>query len=193
MLDLRPYKKAIRAECIEKRKKMSQADKKSFDKRIANKLFNTWCYRNCDTVFAYASKEIEVDTFEIIENSLKSGKKVALPYCISGTRNMDFYYISSLSDLKTGSFSVLEPDITKCEKAVADKNSICVVPALAFDLNCYRLGYGGGYYDRFLKNFPGVTLGICYDNCIKDDDLPHGKYDQIVKYVITENRFISVK
>ncbi len=193
MLDLRPYKQALRTECIEKRKKLSQSEKKDYDIRIANKLFNTWCYRECDKVFAYASKDIEVDTFEIIEKALKSGKKVALPYCVSGTRNMEFYYINSLSDLKVGSYCVMEPDINVCEKAVADKNSICIVPALSFDLKGYRLGYGGGYYDRFLKNFPGITLGICYDICIKNEGLLYGKYDRTVKYVITENRFISAE
>ncbi len=187
MFDIRPYKKELRLKCKNIRLQMSHQEKERLDRKIANKLLNMWIYRESDTIFLYASKDIEVDTFMIINESLKRGKKVALPRCVDGTRDMDFYLIESLDDLENGSFGVLEPIVDKCEKITDFSKGLCVVPALAFDKNGYRLGYGKGYYDRFLSNFKAQTVGICYNSCVQEKELLHGKFDRRVKYLITEN------
>lgn len=174
---LRLYYKNIRAKDTEKEKT---------DKIISEKVLNCDLLKNADSVFCYCSVKDEVDTSQIISALIKRKIKVALPVCLDSNGTMCFYYIDSLSELKTGFFSVREPDSEKCEKAIPSENTLCLVPALSFDKKGYRLGYGKGYYDRFLKNFNGKSLGLCRENCLCDN-LPKGEYDKSVDYVITEN------
>lgn len=164
---------------------LEHEQKKMLDERIFNRLISIWAFKECETVFCYASTPIEVDTFQFIEYSLSLGKKIALPYCIENSREMDFYYIKSLDDLKIRTFHVYEPIAQQCEKVTDFSKGVCVVPALAYDQSGYRLGYGKGYYDRFLARFGGETIGICYSSCVVPL-LPHGKYDKHVDLLLTE-------
>ena len=111
-IDLREYKADLRAKRRRRRESLSLEYKKELDRRIAERVTSLYQYKNAKTVMIYASTAIEVDTFEIIERALADGKRIALPRCIKGTRNMEFYYISGLDDLERGSFNVLEPKET---------------------------------------------------------------------------------
>ena len=139
---------------------------------------------NMDCVFTYVSKELEVDTFAIIRAAWANGKKVAVPKCVSNNQ-LDFYYIESMDDLEEGTFGVKEPIAERCQKVTDLSKGLCIVPGLSFDAEGYRLGYGKGYYDRFLSKFGGDTVGLCYSNCIKWK-LPHGKYDRAVDVIVTD-------
>ena len=98
---------------------------------------------------------------------------------------MDFYEVNSLEQLKKGRYSIMEPDAKLCRQITDYSEGICLVPGLSFDLYGYRLGFGKGYYDRFLENFGGTTAGLCYSRCI-EQKLPHGIYDKTVNIIITE-------
>ena len=104
---------------------------------------------------------------------------------------MKFFFINGMKDLEPGSFGVLEPVPEKQQElysAVTQdelSKSICVLPGLGFDLSGNRLGYGKGYYDRFLSNYPGKTIGVCYTGCLKTL-LPHGRYDRMIDILVTE-------
>lgn len=187
--DIRPYKTKLRNKFKALRLGMDISEKERFDEKIRNRFLNTWQYRDADTILTYVSTDIEVDTKGIIQSALDDMKTVAVPRCIDGTRNMDFYIIKSLDDLEIGTFSVLEPIISKCEKLTDLSHGLCIVPALSFDRRGFRLGYGKGYYDRFLSSFGGETLGICYNSCIVDN-LPHGKFDRSVDKIITQSNII---
>ncbi len=187
--DIRPLKNKIREKCKKLRTEMTAPQKERLDRKITAKLLNMWQYRDAEIVFTYVSTDIEVDTREIIKRALLDGKTVAVPKCVDGTRLMDFYVIKSFSDLESGAFGVLEPIPDKCEKITDFSKGLCIVPALAFDRAGYRLGYGKGYYDRFLSNFCGETLGLCYNACMQDE-LPHGKYDKRVDKIITQSNII---
>ena len=167
------------------RRAMSPEEKQHKDKLILSRLQSLYQYKRCDTVLCYVSTEIEVDTKQLITEALKDGKRVAVPRCIDGTREMTFHYINSLDELEPRTFSVLEPLPEKSEMVKSFKNSICIIPALAYDEFGYRLGYGGGYYDRFLSKYPGVKIGIIYNACVKFR-LFHGKYDVPADIIITE-------
>lgn len=188
--DIRPVKMRLRKEAKEYRLSLSAEEKQRNDRKIANKLLNLWTFRDAQTLIAYMSTEIEVDTRYLIERAWELGKKVAVPRCVEGTRNMIFYYIDSFDDLENGAFGVMEPDPKKCLPVTDFDKSICVVPALVFDKKCFRLGYGKGYYDRFLAAFRGTAVGICYEGCRKDT-VPHGKYDKSLDLFITENRIYT--
>lgn len=192
MNDIRPLKQKLRAESKLYRNELSNNEKAELDSKISDRLFNTWQYKNCEVLLTYVSTEIEVDTREIISRALADGKRVAVPRCIDNTRFMDFYFIKDFDDLEGGYMGVLEPIPEKCEKMTDFSEGLCIVPALMFDLYGYRLGYGKGYYDRFLSNFCGETLGICYNRCIREK-LPHGKFDKCVEKIITQSRIITVK
>lgn len=173
------------------RKSIAEDKRNEYNKEIMNRIINSEYYKNTDTVFAYVSIGDEVNTYSIIKYTLKEGKKVAVPYCIPNTPLMEFYYINSINDLKKGSFGVPEPDIKICIKAT-DKKGVILVPGLAFDKYGYRMGYGKGYYDRYLTDFNGVKIGLCYSACMSRCIL-HNCHDKSVDYIITDNftKFIA--
>lgn len=166
------------------------ADKAAKDKAIADFLFNTTYYKNADIILCYVSMPDEIETDCIINRALNDGKCVAVPYCTDNHGHMDFYLIESLCDLSPGSFNVREPDINRSRRLEEFSGSVIIVPAMCFDKNGYRLGYGKGYYDRFLKNYPFISIGLCYNSLIKKQ-VPADEYDQSVDYIITESDIID--
>ncbi len=138
---------------------------------IFNKVISLEKVKKVDTILIYVSFNNEVDTLNIIKYFLGK-KKVAVPK-VNGNE-MNFYYIDSFNDLSKGSFNILEPITTN--KVTNFDNSICIVPGLCFDKENYRLGYGKGYYDKFLSNKNIYTIGLSYKETIIKK-LPIDKYD----------------
>lgn len=157
-------------------------------------LISDWdIYKSADTVFIYYSIGSEVDTHKIIINALESKKKVALPKCMDKKGNMNFYFIDDIeTSLISGCLNLCEPDVSICREAYPDERTLCIVPALAFDKYGNRLGYGGGYYDRFLADFKGKAVGLCYSECLSAD-LPFDKYDIKVQSVVTDKKIYEFK
>lgn len=185
LTDIRPVKAALREKYRNIRTSMTADEKENYDKTIAGQVRSLWQYDKNDTLLVYVSTPIEVDTHEIIEQALLDGKKVAVPRCVDGTRNMEFYFIGSLDDLEPGSFGVLEPIVEKTELMTDFSRGLCIVPAFSYDWSGFRLGYGKGYYDRFLSRFDGNIIGICYSSCVQRS-LPHGRFDRPVELLVTE-------
>lgn len=155
-------KQILRNKYLKIRKNIN--NKKELDKKIFNQIINLKEYKESNLVLIYVSLKEEVDTFKLIEYSLKIGKKVAVPKCEEDI--IKFFLITSLNDLKKGKFNILEP-ITN--NLVTDfKNSICIVPGVAFDKENNRTGYGRGFYDRFLEKYNGIKIGLAYRECICD-------------------------
>lgn len=190
VIDIRQEKEQLRSKYKQIRKSFSSQEKQKSDEKIKRKLTQLWAYRDEELILPYVSLPSEVDTKQLIVEALKDGKKVAVPRCVENTRNMDFYLINSINDLEIGSFGVLEPKVDKCDKLEEIKDGLCIVPALAFDKRGYRLGYGKGYYDRFLSSFEGKIVGVCYSSCVCER-LPNGKYDRMVSSIVTEKNVIS--
>lgn len=180
--ELRAVYKRLRIECPED-------VKKSLDKSLAERFLSLDEYKNCKTLFAFVSSAIEVDTSLIIKTALADGKRLAVPKCRGKSGLMDFYYINSTDCLEKGAFSILEPNPEICQLADDLSEGLCLVPGLCFDLQGYRLGFGKGYYDRFLNDFGGITVGLCYSRCI-ERELPKGVFDRSVDILITE-KFIN--
>jgi len=163
--------------------------KKSCD--ILSKILSLSAYNNCDTVLTYMSFGSEVDTKELILQALKDGKKVALPVSEYDSLRLSFYQITSLSELTLGYKGILEP-IPALNSLVRDfKNAICIVPGLAFDKNGYRLGYGKGFYDRFLSAFSGISIGIAFDECVTEA-VPIDQYDCKLDLLVSDSAFYSL-
>ena len=108
-VNLKEYKTGLRARYKELRRAMPPEQKDAADRRIADRLSRLGCYRRCSTLLTYVSSPIEVGTREIIARALADGKRVAVPRCVPGTREMEFYLIESCDDLEPGAFGILEP------------------------------------------------------------------------------------
>lgn len=183
--NLKEHKIALRKNFRSIRQALVSGDKSSLDEKIFFRIINNQAFKSAEIILTYVSTEIEVDTRKLIEFCFENKKTVAVPRCIDGTRDMDFFIINSLEDLEPGSFSVLEPKLS-CKKLTEFDNSVCVVPGLAFDMKGYRLGYGKGYYDRFLNRVSDMyRIGLCYCSCTVQE-LMHGRFDVPVHALITE-------
>ena len=186
LLDIRKYKQSIREAQKKHRAEMDKERKASLDRDIAANVRRLNEYSPAKTLLVYVSTPIEVDTKLIIENAWADGKKVAVPRCIPDTRDMEFHYISSFDELSPGSFSVLEPDPSL--PIVTDfEDCLMIVPGMQFDMNGYRLGYGKGYYDRYMVRFNGRSAGICYSNELRPY-MHHGRYDRSVDIIVTDKK-----
>ena len=134
-------------------------------------------------ILIYYSINDEIDTLKLIKYSLEHKKRVFIPRCDD---DMDFYLINNLNSLKKGKFNIMEStsDINNyC-------NSICITPGICFDNSFYRIGYGKGYYDNFFKNYDGVKIGLCYDDCLIDNCY-HDKYDIPVDIIVTDKKILK--
>lgn len=183
-------KSELRKELKKKRKLIDRKNEK--DAFIRENLICSDFYLDAKTVLFYAALDDEINVDECIADAFMLGKQVALPVCINDKGDMKFYYIKSMLDLNTGFFGVREPDVNKCKEVTDFNDSICIVPGIAYDKRGYRLGYGKGYYDRFMQKSTSLFIGVCYNELV-DDELPIGEYDIPVKYIITENGFIAVE
>ncbi len=181
-------KNELRLRYSEIRRKIPNTSEKT--QKIGELLFSFEPFINADTVLVYVSNESEINTYNIISHCFENNKRVAVPRCKDKDGNMDFYLIDSFDCLVEGTFGLMEPDTDKCKKLTDFRNSLIIVPALCFDRAGYRIGYGKGYYDRFLKNYTLISLGLCY-NMLIADKIPFESYDKRVDYIITETGIIN--
>jgi 5-formyltetrahydrofolate cyclo-ligase len=190
-IDIRNYKQELRLKCRKKRTEMEAAKKAELDRCIAENVRRLKEYKPANTLLVYMSTSIEVNTVEIIKNAWADGKKVAVPRCIPDSRDMEFHYITTLDCLSPGTFSVLEPSP---ELPIVTDFSGClmIVPGMQFDMRGYRIGYGKGYYDRYMVRFGGISAGICYADELKPF-MYHGRFDRQVDIVVTDKRIKTCK
>ena len=188
MKDIREYKTNLRNFYRSIRQKLSVQDKLSLDQKVFERVLRLNQYATAQLLLVYVSTAIEVDTKMLIEKALADGKRVGVPRCVPGTREMECYEIHSLDELEPGTFGVLEPNPNPEKLLPQDPGGLCIIPGLCFDNFGYRLGYGKGYYDRFLSGYTGVTVGICYSSCVRGS-LIHGRFDRPVELLVTD-RFI---
>lgn len=179
------HKSILRERYKEVRKNMPLDEKDMMDEQIFTKLVSLDEYQKSRTILVYVSKGLEVSTHKIIEDAWSKNKRVAVPRCDVGPVRMDFYYIDSKNDLEEGYFGIYEPVESKSDMVKGFTEGLCIVPGLAFDEKGYRLGFGKGYYDRFLSWFKGFTVGICYSNCVTSG-LPVEEHDKPVDILVTD-------
>lgn len=178
-----PEKALLRRELLARRDALSKRSQRS--SAIQEALWAHPAYQEARKLFLYLSKGSEPDTWKILDRALAEGKEVYAPRCLDKNGSMAFYRVTCRETLAPGSFGLLEPDPLKCPPAGSAEGALCLVPGLAFDEMGYRLGYGKGYYDRFLAGYPGKTAGLCYGEMMLPA-LPRGPYDKRVDFVITE-------
>jgi len=176
-------KAALRLQLKKDRDALPQQDTLLWDAAIARQVMASPWFRQADIVFAYCSVGREVDTSTIVKAALQMNKRVAFPRC-GQPGQMSFYLVESTADLTEGKYGIPQP-APHCAAAAATQRSLCLVPGLAFDRQGYRIGYGGGYYDRFLAGFSGKSLGLVRQ-CFLTETLPHTNFDLPVQGVVTQ-------
>jgi len=179
-------KKEIRKFAEKIRNSIPKEEKKKKDEIIRNQLFKWDLYIKSKYLFCYVSFRSEVDTFEIIDKSISDGKIVAVPKIFPKKKIMKAFIIESIDkSLRPGEYGILEPT-DECPEADYDKLDLIIAPGLAFTERGERLGYGGGYYDRFLSEYPKVPVcALTYESLITNS-LPVKENDIAVDYLITE-------
>ena len=184
-------KQRLREERLAARETLSEQERCVLDNCITQKLLASPEYAEAITVLTYVSVSSEVSTRMFIECALRDGKTVAVPRCMPGHR-LEFVAITSLEQLVAAPFNLLEPP--KDLSALAEvqmNNAICIVPALLVDTKGYRLGYGAGFYDRFLSTYFGKKICLAYQQNLSKTMLPHTEFDVPVDTVITELDVLS--
>ncbi|MBE6597021.1 MAG: 5-formyltetrahydrofolate cyclo-ligase [Ruminococcaceae bacterium] len=190
MPDTREEKRLLRTSFKKLRGEIPKSEKAILDRTICGTISSLACFRYARTLLLYSPIGSEIDVTPLASLALSKGKRVAYPVCDTESHEMVFRYVNDLSELVSGAYSILEPRDTAPEFQF-EKDSLCIVPALSFDKKGYRLGYGKGYYDRFLKRFEGTALGAVYDSLLSEE-LPRGYLDVSVGIIITERRSIII-
>lgn len=193
MGNLKEEKQKLRKIHIKKRKEMNYFEKKEKDLNIFKILKDLNFFKSAEVVLSYVSVNLEVDTIEIIKYCLNNKKYIAVPVCFLESCNMNFYYINSLKELKIKNNFLLEPD-AKQERLFSSFNflkTICLVPAFVYDLFGNRIGYGKGYYDRFLKRVDCLKIGLCYDFNL-EVKINVNCFDVPVDYVLTDKSIFKI-
>ena len=178
-------KTELRRELLARRNSISPQDKQAWDIAINKAIIARPWFQQAQTILAYYPVGSEPDIRPALERALRQGKRVYLPRCERAARKMTFHQIQSLEGLRPGAHGIPEPEKNHCQLLFVNC-VLCLVPGIAFDKAGFRLGYGGGYYDRFLARHDDLrTLGVCYEGLLRAC-LPRDALDIAVESVITE-------
>ena len=180
---IRSEKREIRKVNKQKRAEMDKAVKSELDKRICDFIINSVSFMYADTVLMFCPSDEEINILPVFEEAVKCGKRVAFPKCC-GKGIMRFYYVGDLSLLKEGKYGIKAPD--EGEEFKASEHPLCIVPSLAATRSGTRLGYGGGFYDRFLHKFCGISMCVQYDEFVQEDLPQEKRYDKKFDVLVTE-------
>jgi 5-formyltetrahydrofolate cyclo-ligase len=158
-------------------------------KEIQNRLFDLDFFSKAEAIHTYVSmnERNEVDTHDLIRNTIRLGKQVIIPRIESGMR-LSHHRIQSIDDLEKNEWGVPEPE-GEADAGPGDPDLI-LVPMLSGDHLRNRLGYGKGFYDRFLKETKGVKVGLLFDIQISDEQLPVNDFDVPLDLLITESKIL---
>lgn len=184
-------KKSARKYFLDKRLSLSAESIARSSRALCEKISASEDFQKADVVLIYYPSRNEPDLTPLVEIAVRTGKKIAFPISVPADCTLLFREISSIAELKVGSYSIPEPSVTAPTPKITEK-SLCIVPALAFDKKGFRIGYGKGYYDRFLSQFKGISLGAVFD-CLTCEKLPIDTTDVPVNIIITETGVTRIK
>ncbi len=183
-------KKEIRSAIIKKLNEITVKDRDTRSKQIIEKLISSPEWNNANTIATTMPMEHEIDTTLFIQACWNLHKNVVVPKCNHKTKEMQFFKITSFEQLEKGYFGIQEPKDFLCEKININKIDLIVVPGVAFTCKGDRLGYGGGYYDRYLSHYAGNLVALAYDLQIVEE-LPIEAHDHKMPLIVTETRIIK--
>ncbi|MBN8190949.1 5-formyltetrahydrofolate cyclo-ligase [Bacillus sp. NTK074B] len=157
--------------------------------QIEQRLFLSPQWKNSQTVALTISKTPEVNTWNIIKRGWEEGKTVVVPKCLPENRQLIFYHLHHFHQLEQSYFNLYEPVPEKATTVQNESIELMIVPGLSYTITGYRLGFGGGYYDRLLSTYSGTTMSLAFEEQIVDT-LPVEPFDMQVSTILTEKRRI---
>jgi len=167
----------------------TEPDRGSKSVAIGKRLGSLHGFQTARAIAFFSSTQGEVNTDEMIDSSLREGKKISMPKVNTKSVGITFYQIHSRKDMKVGKYGILEPDGDHGSIVTRHELDIMIVPGIAFDGNCNRLGYGKGYYDSFLREIGAMKVGLAFDfQIVPKIDRVEG--DVQMDFVITESRLL---
>lgn len=158
------------------------AERQEWDQKILNKFWQNPVYLKARKLMVYLAFGDEINTWPILDQAWADGKRVFVPKVQKYPKEIIAVEINDRSDLKPSLWGIHEP--ISNERTAPDQLDLVVVPGLAFNKQGYRLGYGGGYYDRFLPQTFAYKVGFCYTKFVRE--IPVAPWDQPVDLVLTE-------
>ncbi|TGA99610.1 5-formyltetrahydrofolate cyclo-ligase [Sporolactobacillus shoreae] len=160
--------------------------------RIRDRLFNEalWVQSRCVALTFSVGREVE--TAAIISRAWAEGKTVTVPKCNSSDKSLTFYRIKSFTQLESGYYGLTEPKPSETTPVSDNEPDLAIVPGVVYDHKGYRIGYGGGYYDRFLAHFKGKTISLLLEAQLAES-VPVETHDIPIDVLITEQRTIEIK
>lgn len=185
-------KDLVRNQVKDSLSRLSKPLYEDFSFKIAERLFEDEDFKKAKVIGITISKQPEVDTYQIISKAWELGKQVAVPKCHPKEKRLTFKTLMEFSQLESVYYGLLEPIDALTTEISADQIDLLIVPGLAFTMEGYRLGYGGGYYDRYLLNFFGKTLSLAFKEQIIPQ-LPVEEHDIPVAKIITYDTTINIK
>lgn len=186
-------KSEIRTEVLKKRNELPREQCREDSIMIAKILLSLKKVQKAETIFLYASYKNEVGTKKLIQKLLSMKKRVALPRVRE--KEMDFFLIHSWEELVLGYQEILEPDGAG-QIVVPTKEDVMILPGVAFDRKGNRIGYGGGYYDKYLDQYKDnlpCLIGIGYEMQMFSNIIPTESFDRQVDFVVTEKKVRKTK
>ncbi|CAG9612775.1 putative protein YqgN [Bacillus rhizoplanae] len=188
---MKEEKKRLRKEILQRMNALSEEQYTTLSEKIADSLYKQREWIAAQTIGITLSMEREVNTYAIIEKAWEEGKAIVVPKCNRETRTMTFRQITNFEQLETVYMNLREPDPSITEEVSAEEIDLLLVPGVAFTRKGERVGYGGGYYDRYLVNYKGKTLSLVFDFQIVSH-IPVEPFDKAVEKIITEKEAISI-
>ena len=186
-------KKVIREEILAKRKKLGKETRDIYSKEILEKILSSSYYKNAKTIMTFVSFSDEVNTHEFMKRAIADGKRIVVPITFPENHQLKPSQLKAFNELEPGFYNILTPKEEFIRFIDPQEIDLVITPGVAFRRDGYRVGYGGGYYDRFLSKIPNTpTIAICFDMQIVDD-LPTDHYDIPVDYIYTEKNIIDTK
>lgn len=178
------HKKELRSLVLGELKKLSKPEYEQYSYEIANQLFADELWKEANTIGITVSNYPELDTYQIIRKAWEQKKRVVVPKCHPKEKQMSFHELNQFTQLESVYYGLLEPIEALTNKVDKVEIDLLIVPGLAFTNEGYRLGFGGGYYDRFLPDYKGSTLSLAFPFQLKEK-LPIEKHDIPVQKIIT--------
>lgn len=187
MNTIRKDKDELRQKYLAMRASMDRDVKKARDEAICKTAEGLVSFRYAEFVLLYAATDNEIDVSAIAEAAFEAGKKVAFPRSDKETHTMKYHFVSSLDELTVDTYGIKEPpkDAPIYDPATESGSAVCFVPGLLYDKAGFRLGYGKGFYDRYLSAFSGCKIGVIYSDYILPT-VPKGRFDVSVDILLTE-------
>lgn len=183
-------KQTIRAEVAALVRDLPPAYCREADAAICRLVRQSALYREARTVFCYAGTKREIDTAALLRAALEDGKRLVLPLC-TAPGVMEARRIERLEDLAAGKYGILEPG-PRCPLVPPEEIDLAVVPCCTGNAAGQRLGYGGGYYDRFLPRTGCPKILLCRERLVRED-LPMDEHDMVMDYFVTERGIMACR